>query len=114
VSKLTQVELLWLDKRIANGSVAAEPRNSKSSTATARRIVRNRQYLRLPPLDLERYGTVLSRIDILHAVERAGATRPCPTCRLEGRFCRALVEKVLQTIDGIDALGIDPRRRRSR
>lgn len=59
------------------------------------------------------YGTLVSRIDILRAVDRGEACSTVPGVTPGGEILlRAFgwpkVERVLKTIDAIDALGIDP------
>lgn len=59
------------------------------------------------------YGTLVSRIDILRAVGRGEACSTIPGVTPGGEILlRAFgwpkVERVLKTIDAIDALGIDP------
>jgi hypothetical protein len=51
MSKHTQVELLRLKRQIANRIRFGR---TADSTTTAKRIVRGRRHLSLPPLDLER------------------------------------------------------------
>lgn len=58
------------------------------------------------------YGTVTSRIDILRASERAEPLQTVPLVRPGGDLLLKLagwqkVERVLQLVDGIEALGID-------
>jgi len=59
------------------------------------------------------YGTVVSRIDILRAVAAGEAFQTLPFVRPGGDILLRIhgwpkVETVLNTIDGIEALGIDP------
>jgi hypothetical protein len=114
MSELTQVELTWLKKRIENwirfGHAAEE-----HVIDAQRRVVSFAPgsifaFVRWASND---YGTVVSRIDILRAVgpgERY-STLPCvhpgaeSLLRLSGW---PKVEKVLQAIDIVEALGIDP------
>jgi hypothetical protein len=59
------------------------------------------------------YGTVLSRVDIVRVVEPGEAFQTLPFVRRGGDILLRLdgwpqVEKVLQAIDAIEALGLDP------
>jgi Protein of unknown function (DUF2840) len=111
---LTYVDLIWIDKRVQRwirfGSVASE-----------QIIDRQRGIVAFAPGDVfafvrwasNDFGTVVSRIDILRAV-RPG--EPCSTVgfvRPGGESLLQIygwpkVERVLQAIDAIEALGVDP------
>ncbi len=59
------------------------------------------------------YGTIISRIDILRAIDRGEPYQTLPFVRPGGDILLKIegwprVERVLQTIDAIEALGIDP------
>jgi hypothetical protein len=59
------------------------------------------------------YGTVISRIDIVRVVEPGEAYQTVPFVRRGGDLLLSIkgwpkVEKVLQAIDAVEALGIDP------
>jgi Protein of unknown function (DUF2840) len=111
---LTTVELLWLEKRIENRVRFGRPVLEKI-------LDRNRRVLSFSPGSVfafvrwtsNDFGTVLSRIDILRAVtpEQPYSTVPWITpggeslLRLSGW---PKVERVLQMIDVVEALGIDP------
>src|SRR3954451_1027891 len=114
MSNLTQVELLWLEKRIENrirfGRVAEE-----------RILDRNRRVLSFAPGSIfafvrwtsNDFGTVVSRIDILRAVAPGQPCATVPYVRPGGEILLRLsgwpkVERVMQLIDAIEALGIDP------
>lgn len=114
MSELTQVELLWLKGRIENwirfGRVAAE-----------QRLDRNRRIVLFAPDSLfafmrwasNDYGTVVSRIDILRAVKEGERYSTVPYVRPGGEILLRLngwpkVEKVLQFIDGVEGLGVNP------
>ncbi|QKC98376.1 DUF2840 domain-containing protein [Mesorhizobium sp. NZP2298] len=114
MSDLTHVELLWLKKRIENyirfGAVASN-----------RTIDRTRRVVSFLPGSIfafvrwtaNDFGTVASRIDILRAVapgkrcSTVAYVRPGADILLTA-LGWANVEKVLQIIDGIEAIGIDP------
>jgi Protein of unknown function (DUF2840) len=111
---LTQVELLWLKKRIENwmrfGRIAEE-----------KIINSNRRVVSFPPGSIfafvrwasNDYGTVASHIDILRAVRPGGRYSTVPYVRPGAEILLRLagwpkVEKVLHAIDAVEALGIDP------
>lgn len=114
MSDLTQVELVWLKKRIENyirfGKLAAN-----------RTIDRSRRVVSFTPgcifafvrWTANDFGTVASRIDILRAVatgERCSTVayvRPGADILLTA-IGWPNVEKVLKIIDAIEAIGIDP------
>jgi hypothetical protein len=114
MSELTLVELLWLKKRIENwirfGRIAEE-----HVLDCQRRIVSFAPdnifaFVRWASND---YGTVVSRIDILRAVRPGERYLTVPYVRPGGESLVRLsgwpkVEKVLQAIDAIEALEIDP------
>jgi hypothetical protein len=113
-SALTTVELLWLEKRIENcvrfGRHVAE-----------KVIDRNRRALSFLPGSIfafvrwtsNDFGTVLSRIDILRAVSPGQRYSTVPWIVPGGESLLRLsgwpkVERVLQLIDVVEALDIDP------
>ena len=114
MSELTHVELTWLEKRIQNwirfGRIAEE-----HVIDNQRRIVSFASgslfaFVRWAAND---YGTVVSRIDILRAVQPGERYSTVPFVRPGGEILLRLtnwpkVEKVLQAIDTVEALGIDP------
>jgi hypothetical protein len=114
MSELTHVELVWFEKRIENwvrfGHIAEE-----------KVVDRNRRVVSFAPRCIfalvrwasNDYGTVASRIDILRAVGPAERYSTVPYVRPGGEILLRLsgwpkVEKALQAIDAIEALGIDP------
>lgn len=114
MSNLTHVELVWLKKRIENyirfGKVA-----SNRSIDRTRRVVSFAPegifaFVRWTAND---FGTVGSRIDILRAV---AVGQRCSTVAYVRPGADILltaigwpnVEKVLKTIDAIEAIGINP------
>jgi hypothetical protein len=114
MSDLTQVELIWLKKRIENwirfGRIAQEAV-----------LDRNRRIVSFTPGSLfalvrwagNDYGTIVSRIDILRAVAQGEPYSTVPYVRPGGQILLRLagwptVERVLQTIDAVEALGINP------
>ena len=111
---LTTVELLWLEKRIENRIRFGRPVSENV-------VDRNRRVLSFAPGSIfafvrwtsNDFGTVLSRIDILRAAipGQGYSTVPCITpggeslLRLSGW---PKVERVLQLIDVVEAIRIDP------
>jgi hypothetical protein len=114
MSELTQVELFWLKKRIENwirfGRVAQETildRNRRVVSFIPGSIF---AFVRWASND---YGTALSRIDVLRAVRPGESYSSVPYVRPGGEALLRLsgwpkVEKALQTIDAVEALGIHP------
>jgi hypothetical protein len=110
----TQVELLWLENRIENrirfGRVAEE-----------RTLDRRRRVLSFAPGSIfafvrwmsNDFGAIVSRIDILRAVAAGQRCSTVPYVKPGGEIILRLsgwpkVERVLQLIDAVEALGIDP------
>ncbi len=114
MNALTEVELYWLEGRIE--------RWIRFGREVDERIIdRRRRVLSFKPETVfafvrwasNDYGTVVSRIDILRAVEHGEAcsTIPCVTPGGEillRSFGWPKVERVLKVIDSVDALGVDP------
>jgi len=114
MSELTHVELTWLKQRIENwirfGRIAEEHVIDQE-----RRIVSFAPdsifaFVRWASND---YGTIVSRIDILRAVGLGERYTSVPFVRPGGESLLRLsgwpkVEKVLQPIDTVEALEIDP------
>lgn len=111
---LTTVELLWLEKRIEN-------RVRFGRSASEKSLDRNRRILSFSPGSVfafvrwtsNDFGTVLSRIDILRAVTPGQPYSTVPWITPGGESLLRLsgwpkVERVLQMIDVVEALGIDP------
>ena len=114
VSELTHVELTWLKKRIENwirfGRTVEEhviDRQHRVVSFAADSIF---AFVRWASND---YGTIVSRIDILRAVQPSERYATVPFVRPGGESLLRIagwpkVEKVLQAIDGVETLGIDP------
>jgi hypothetical protein len=114
MNNLTHVELLWLEKRIENwirfGRVAEEQILDRR-----RRIVSFAPgsvfaFVRWASND---FGTLVSRIDIVRAVMPGQRHATVPYVRPGGEILLRIsgwpkVERVLQRIDVVEALGIDP------
>src|ERR1700758_1739223 len=114
VSDLTIVEILWLEKRIGNRGRVGCPVSEKV-------LDRNRRVLSFLPGSIfafvrwtsNDFGTVLSRIDILRAAIPGQRYSTVPWITPGGESLLRLtgwpkVERVLQLIDAVEALDIDP------
>ena len=114
MSDLTTVELLWLEKRIENRIRFGNP-------VSERILSGNRRVLSFTPGSIfafvrwtsNDFGTVLSRVDILRAATPGRPYSTVPWISPGGESLLRLsswpkVERVLQTIDAIEALGINP------
>jgi Protein of unknown function (DUF2840) len=114
MSDLTTVELLWLEKRIENRIRFGKPVSEKV-------IDRHRRALSFAAGSIFAFvrwtsgdfGTVLSRIDILRAPGPGQRYSTVPWVSPGGESLLRLsgwpkVERVLQLIDAVEALGIDP------
>jgi len=111
---LTHVELIWFEKRIEQWI--------RFGHDVAEQILdRRRRILSFAPGSIFAYvrwaandfGTVVSRIDILRAVVLGEAFSTVPFVRPGGEILLRLsgwpkVERVLQAIDAVEQLGIDP------
>lgn len=114
MNDLTMVELLWLEKRIENRIRFGRP--------TSEIIIdHHRRLLSFGPGSVfafvrwssNDFGTVLSRIDILRACAPGQRYSTVPWISPGGESLLRLsgwpkVERVLQLIDAVEALGIDP------
>ena len=114
MNDLTHVELLWLEKRVEN--------RIRFGHAVAEQILdKHRRILSFAPgssFALVRwasndFGAVISRIDILRAVAPGQRCVTVPYVRPGGEVLLRLsgwpkVERVLQIVDAVEALGIDP------
>lgn len=114
MSELTHVELVWLKKRIENWI--------RFGRTTEEHVLdRQRRLVSFAPDSVfafirwaaNDYGTVVSRIDVLRAVNPGERYSTVPHVRPGGESLLRLagwprVEKVLQAIDTVEALGIDP------
>ena len=114
MSELTRVELTWLKNRIENwirfGRIAEEHRIDRQRRVVAFAPGSIFAFVRWASND---FGTVVSRIDILRAVGPGERYSTVPGVRPGGESLLRLaswpkVEKVLQAIDPVEALGIDP------
>jgi Protein of unknown function (DUF2840) len=111
---LTHVELTWLAKRV-------EQRIRFGRPVATLRLDRHRRRVSFAPNAIfavvrwagNGYGTVSSEIDILRAVAPGERCTTAPFMRPGGEIFLSIktwpkVERVLQAIDAVEALGIDP------
>ncbi|OIQ93579.1 hypothetical protein GALL_244270 [mine drainage metagenome] len=113
-ANLTRVELIWLEKQIENWIRFGH---------TVENIIldRRRRVVGFAPNSLfafvrwssNDYGTVSSNIDIVRAIVPGEAFTTLPFVRPGGDILLHIhgwpkVEKVLQAIDAVEAIGIDP------
>jgi hypothetical protein len=114
MSGLTYVELLWLKDRIEN-------RIRFGATAEQHILDRTRQVVSFEPGSIfafvrwasNGFGTIVSRIDIMRAVTEGERYSTVPYVQPGGEILLRLsgwprVEKALQAIDIVEALGINP------
>ena len=112
--RLTHVELTWLAKRV-------EQRIRFGRPVASLRLDRHRRRVSFAPNAIfavvrwagNGYGTVSSEIDILRAVAPGERCTTAPFMRPGGEIFLSIktwpkVERVLQAIDAVEALGIDP------
>ena len=111
---LTHVELTWIEKRIEYWI--------RFGRAAGKRIIdRRRRVVSFRPGAIfafvrwaaNDYGTVISRIDIVRAIEPGAAYQTLPFVRPGGEILLKIegwpkVEKVLLHIDAVEAAGVDP------
>ena len=114
IDTLTHVELIWLEKQIEHWI--------RFGRDVAEQILdRRRRILSFAPGSIfafvrwaaNDFGTVVSRIDILRAVAPGEAYSTLPFVRPGGEILLRIsgwpkVERVLQAIDAVEQLGIDP------
>lgn len=110
----TFVELTWIEKKIEYW-IRFGQETSNQILDRRRRIVGFAPhtifaFVRWAAND---YGTVISRVDIVRAIDRDESFQTLPFVRPGGDILLKIdgwpkVERVLQTIDAIEAIGIDP------
>lgn len=111
---LTTVELIWIEKRIEHRLRFGRPAN-QTIIDKRRRVVAFAPgsvfaFVRWAAND---FGTIVSRIDIVRAVLPSEAYQTLPYIRPGGEILLKIagwdkVERVLQLIDAIEAIGLDP------
>ena len=112
--RLTHVELTWLAKRV-------EQRIRFGRPMASLRLDRHRRCVSFAPNAIfavvrwtgNTYGTISSEIDILRAVAPGERCTTAPFMQPGGEIFLSItswpkVERVLQAIDAVEALGIDP------
>jgi len=112
--RLTHVELTWLAKRV-------EQRIRFGRPMASLRLNRHRRCVSFAPNAIfavvrwtgNTYGTISSEIDILRAVAPGERCTTAPFMQPGGEIFLSItswpkVERVLQAIDAVEALGIDP------
>ena len=111
---LTHVELTWIEGRIEYwirfGRAASERIIDRRRRVVSFRPGAVFAFVRWAAND---YGTVISRIDIVRAVEPGAAHQTLPFVRPGGEILLKIegwpkVEKVLQHIDAVEAADVDP------
>jgi hypothetical protein len=114
MSELTHVELTWFKKRIENwirfGRTVEEHMIDRQHRVVSFAADSIFAFVRWASND---YGTIMSRIDILRAVQPGERYSTVPFVRPGGQSLLRIagwrkVEKVLQAIDSVETLGIDP------
>ena len=114
VAHYADVELTWIEKRIENwirfGCEAHDEILDRRRRVLSFRPGSIFAFVRWAAND---FGTIISRIDIVRAVSRGEAYQTLPFVRPGGDILLKVeswpkVERVLQAIDGIERLGIDP------
>ena len=112
--RLTHVELTWLAKRV-------EQRIRFGRPVASLRLDQHRRHVSFAPNAIfavvrwagNSYGTISSEIDILRAVAPGERCTTAPFMQPGGEIFLSIknwpkVERVLQAIDVVEALGIDP------
>jgi len=110
----TEVELTWLEGRIEHWIRFGHDRGDTI-------LDRHHRILRFAPRDVfafvrwasNDFGTIVSRIDIVRAIDRGEPYQTLPFVRPGGEILLRIngspkIERVLQAIDAVEALGIDP------
>ena len=111
---LTRVELTWLEGRVEHWI--------RFGHETGETILdRRRRVLRFAPNNVfafvrwgsHDFGTIISRIDIVRAVDHGASYQTLPFVRPGGDILLRIsgwpkVERVLQAIDAVEAIGLDP------
>jgi hypothetical protein len=110
----TEVELTWLEGRIEHWVRFGHDRGETI-------LDRRRRILHFAPRDVfalvrwasNDFGTIVSRIDIVRVIDRGETYQTLPFVRPGGEILLRIsgwpkVERALQAIDAVEALGIDP------
>lgn len=111
---LTHVELTWIEKKIEHwlrfGRRAEEKILDRRRSVSSFKPGSIFAFVRWASND---FGTIVSRMDIVRAVEAGASYQTLPFVRPGGEILLRVdgwpkVERVLQAIDAIEALDIDP------
>ena len=111
---LTHVELTWIEKKIEHwlrfGRRAEEKILDRRRSISSFKPGSIFAFVRWASND---FGTVISRMDIVRAVEPGARLQTLPFVRPGGEILLRVdswpkVERVLQAIDAVEQLGIDP------
>ena len=111
---LTRVQLTWYEKKIEHwirfGHSVEEKVINRRWRIVSFRAGNIFAFVRWASND---YGTVVSRIDIVRAVAAGEAHQTLPFVRPGGEILLRIngwpkVERVLQAIDAVEAIGVDP------
>ena len=111
---LTHVELTWVEKKIENwirfGTHAHEQILDRRRRVLSFRPGAVFAFVRWASND---FGTIISRIDVVRSVARGETYQTLPFVRPGGEILLKVeswprVERVLQAIDAIERIGIDP------
>lgn len=110
----TEIELIWIEKRLEHwisfGRIAGERIVSRKTRIVAFRPDALIGFVRWSAND---YGTIYSRIDIMRAVRPGEPYTTAPFVRPGGELLLSIqgwpkVQRVLELIDAIEAVGLDP------
>lgn len=112
--RLTHVELTWLSKRVEQRIRFGRPVASRPLDRHRRRVsFAANAIFAVVRWAGSGYGTISSEIDIVRAVAPGERCTTAPFMRPGGEIFLSMkswpkVERVLQAIDAVEALGIDP------
>ncbi|MCW2387136.1 hypothetical protein M2333_000182 [Sphingobium sp. B11D3B] len=111
---MTEVELIWIEKRLEHwirfGRIAGETIISRKTRVVSFRPDALFAFVRWSASD---YGTLHSRVDILRAVRAGERYTTAPFVRPGGELLLSIqgwpkVQRVLELIDAIEVVGLDP------
>ena len=114
LAALTHVELTWLEKRIEHwirfGRIAEERVVNRRARIVSFAPGSVFAFVRWASND---FGTIISRIDVVRAVARGEPYSTLPFVRPGGEILLRIagwpnVSRVLQAIDHVEAIGVDP------
>ena len=111
--RMTRVELTWIEKKIEYWIRFGQPSNEQIIDRRQRILsVRPNTVFAFVRWASNDFGTIISRIDIVRAVEPGEAYQTLPFVRPGGEILLKIegwpkVEDVLHHVDAIEAIGID-------